>query len=162
MLHVCVCVCMCMWHVLAECVVCLCMCIQIKHNKQIKSITSSKHGLYTIHTYMHVYIMCALCVCVISFCIEHYCKMRKKSLGTLKNKHKVQEEKHCKGLCKKKTCLGQGATDMITSAIIPALQPITIMDGSWNPTIIQRNSSVVPNHGWIPTWTMTKLNFFCL
>ena len=60
----CVCVCMCMWHVLAECVVCLCMCIQIKHNKPIKSITSSKHGLYTIHTYMHVYIMCALSVCV--------------------------------------------------------------------------------------------------
>ena len=68
MLHVCVC--MCMWHVLAECVVCLCMCIQIKHNKPIKSITSSKHGLYTIHTYMHVYIMCALSVCVCVKCMH--------------------------------------------------------------------------------------------
>ena len=110
----CVCVCMCMWHVLAECVVCLCMCIQIKHNKPITSITSSKHGLYTIHTYMHVYIMCALCVCemhahacALHLCIALLCvhlsawdcsqqallQNVKKSLGTLvmetKNKHKL-------------------------------------------------------------------------
>ena len=46
----------------------------IKHIQTIKQSTdasinqaikqSSKHGLYTIHTYMHVYIMCALSVCV--------------------------------------------------------------------------------------------------
>ena len=88
----CVCVCMCMWHVIAECVVCLCMCIQIKHNKPIKSITSSKHGLYTIHTYMHVYcpfVCSSLCMGVFTTSTIAKCE---KSLGTLvmeKNKHKL-------------------------------------------------------------------------
>ena len=49
-------------------------------HKATSSITSSKHWLYTVHTYMHVYIMCALSVCVCEMhahaCALHVCIAR--------------------------------------------------------------------------------------